>query len=106
MNLVEKEWRLHGVMMLLLTLLFVVDIATHHGFANHVLYVIVVLTYITQRVGYPMIPCAWIYVALRYAHSAVHLTANDVRVRFQIYAASGMVLVVMWTILLAQLLLA
>src|SRR5512147_2585885 len=49
MNLVEKEWRLYGVMTLLLTLLFVVDITTHHGFADHVLYVIVVLTATTSR---------------------------------------------------------
>jgi len=67
-------------------------------------YVVVILTYITQRVGYGMITCAWIYVALRYVHTAVHLTANDVRLRFQIYVASGMVLVVMWTMLLVQLL--
>ena len=51
-----------------------------------------------------MIACAWIYVALRYAHSAVHLTANDVRVRFQLFAASGIVLILMWTMLLVQLL--
>ena len=49
MKLVEKEWRLHVVMVLLLTFLFVVDIETHHGFANHVLYVIVVLTATTSR---------------------------------------------------------
>lgn len=49
MKLVEKEWRLHGAMLLLLTLLFVVDISTHHGFANHVLYVIVVLAATTSR---------------------------------------------------------
>jgi PAS domain S-box-containing protein len=56
MRLVEKEWRLHGVMLLLLTVLFVVDIATHHGFANHMLYVIVVLTATTSR--YAWMPSA------------------------------------------------
>ncbi len=49
MKLLDKEWRLHGVMLLLLTLLFVVDIETHHGFANHVLYVIVVMTATVSR---------------------------------------------------------
>lgn len=67
-------------------------------------YVIVILTYITQRVGYGMIGCAWAYVALRYVHSFVHLTGNDVRLRFQIYAASGLVLIIMWTMLLIELL--
>lgn len=43
MNLVEKEWRLVGVMLLLMVILFVVDIVTPHGFTNHVLYAAVVL---------------------------------------------------------------
>ncbi len=67
-------------------------------------YVAVILAYITQHVSYGIVFCAWSYVALRYAHSAVHLTSNDVRLRFALYAASGMVLVVMWTMLLVQLL--
>jgi hypothetical protein len=30
-------------------------------------------------VEFYMVGCAWLYVALRYAHSYVHLTTNDVR---------------------------
>jgi len=43
MNLGVREWLLYGVMLLFLMVLFVVDIATKHGFTNHVLYAVVVL---------------------------------------------------------------
>ena len=43
MSLREKEWRLGGVMLLILAVLLVVDIVTPHGFTNHVLYAAVVL---------------------------------------------------------------
>jgi hypothetical protein len=66
-------------------------------------YVAVILTYITHQVSYWMIGCAWTYVATRYVHSYVHLTANDVLVRFRVFIASGLVLLVMWVSLLARL---
>lgn len=43
MNLAETEWRLGGVMLLLMVVLFVVDTITPHGFTDHVLYATVVL---------------------------------------------------------------
>lgn len=39
---------------------------------------------------------AWLYVALRYAHSFIHCTSNRVFYRFQIFAASVAVLAVLW----------
>jgi hypothetical protein len=66
-------------------------------------YVGVLMTYVTHQVTHWLIGCAWLYVALRYAHSWVHLTRNDVVVRFSLYFASGAVLVVMWSSLLVQL---
>jgi len=66
-------------------------------------YVIVVLTYITQEVSYWMVGCAWAYVAVRYAHSYVHLTSNDVLTRFRVFMVSGVILFVMWVSLLIQL---
>jgi hypothetical protein len=69
-------------------------------------YVGIVLIYIAQQVNVWLIVCAWGYVGLRYLHSYVHLTSNDVLTRFRIYFASGLVLLVMWTSLLVQLLLA
>ena len=66
-------------------------------------YVGVILTYVTHQVSYWMITCAWAYVGLRYLHSWVHLTSNDVRVRFSLYFASAFVLLLMWATLLVQL---
>ena len=66
-------------------------------------YVGLILTYVTQQVSYWMIVCAWLYVALRYVHSYVHLTSNDVLLRFRLYFGSGIVLVVMWTSLFIKL---
>ena len=63
----------------------------------------VILVYITHQVTYWMIGCAWAYVAFRYLHSYVHLTSNNVMVRFSLYFASAFVLTVMWSTLLAAL---
>ena len=57
----------------------------------------------THQVTYWLVGCAWAYVALRYAQTWMHLTRNDVVVRFSLYFASGAVLVVMWVTLLVQL---
>jgi hypothetical protein len=50
-----------------------------------------------------LVACAWLYVALRYVHTWIHLTSNDVLLRFRIYFGSGLVLVVMWASLFVQL---
>jgi hypothetical protein len=63
----------------------------------------VVLVYVTQHVTWWMIALAWTYVAFRYLHSWVHLTSNDVRVRFGMYFASGFVLLLMWATLFVEL---
>jgi len=39
---------------------------------------------------------AWTYVALRAGHSAVHLTYNNVFHRLAVYAASNVMLIVLW----------
>jgi len=69
-----------------------------------VFYVTVILAYVTHQVGTWMVACAWVYVAMRYAHSYVHLTSNDVLTRFRLYIGSCLVLVVMWMSLLVRLL--
>lgn len=66
-------------------------------------YVGVILTYITHQVNYWLVLCAWVYVALRYLHSYVHLTSNDVMLRFRVYFTSALVLLVLWSSLLVQL---
>jgi hypothetical protein len=41
----------------------------------------------------------WAYVALRLAHSAIHLTTNRVLWRFRAFAASWLVLIAYWVVL-------
>jgi hypothetical protein len=67
-------------------------------------YVVAIMTYVTHQVTPWLVGCAWAYVGLRYAHTWVHLTKNDVIVRFSLYFASGFVLCLMWGTLLVQLL--
>ena len=67
-------------------------------------YVGVIMTYVTHQVTYFLVACAWLYAVLRYAHSFIHLSSNNVIVRFSIYFASNFVLLAMWLTLLVQLL--
>jgi len=66
-------------------------------------YVGVLMAYATKQADGWLVGCAWGYVALRYVHTYIHLTSNDVLWRFRIYLASGLVLLVLWTSLLAAL---
>jgi hypothetical protein len=68
-----------------------------------IFYVTALIAFVTHQAGYWLIGCAWAYVVLRYLHSYVHLTSNDVLTRFRLYIASGVVLLVMWSSVLAQL---
>jgi hypothetical protein len=52
--------------------------------------------YVTQRVDAAALAVAWAYVVLRALHSAVHLTYNNVFHRLTAFAASNVVLGVLW----------
>jgi hypothetical protein len=67
-------------------------------------YVLLLMLYVTHQVNTWMVGGAWLYVALRYGHSFVHLTSNNVVARFSLYFASAIVLALMWGALLVQLL--
>jgi hypothetical protein len=67
-------------------------------------YVACLVLYVTRAVDEPAIYLAWAYVALRAGHSAVHLTYNNVLHRLAVYAASSVVLLVIWIRLVAALL--
>jgi len=68
-------------------------------------HVVVILAYVTHHASWPMVALAWAYVAIRYAHSYVHLTSNDVLLRFRCYFLSNLVLASMWAGLFGLLLL-
>ena len=59
-------------------------------------YVVCVAQYITLSVDAMALYGAWAYVALRAAHTAVHLTYNNVFHRLGVYAASNVVLLALW----------
>jgi len=59
-------------------------------------YVACLTAYVSHAVSGTLVGLAWAYVALRLAHSAVHLTYNKVVHRLTVYAASNAVLVVIW----------
>lgn len=60
------------------------------------LYVIVLIAFVTQQSGWLPVLLAWAYVLLRAAHSYVHLTSNRVMLRFKLFAASWAVLFLLW----------
>jgi len=69
-------------------------------------YVASIMIYVTGQTSVWLVALGWLYVALRYLHSYIHLGSNKVMVRFRFYFLSCLVLMVMWLTLLVQLLLA
>ena len=66
-----------------------------------VLFYVACLTYfLIGHIGDLALALAWAYVGLRLVHSAIHLTYNHVRHRLSAFAASNVVLIMLWTNLL------
>jgi hypothetical protein len=59
-------------------------------------YVVCIALYVILSVDAYAVALAWLYFALRVAHSLVHLTYNNVYHRLGVYAASGVVLALLW----------
>jgi hypothetical protein len=59
-------------------------------------YIICLAVMFMGRTDVTFIMLAWSYVALRIGHSVIHLTINKVPPRFFLFAASTIVLVIMW----------
>ncbi|HEX4779313.1 MAG TPA: MAPEG family protein [Usitatibacter sp.] len=59
-------------------------------------YVACVVIYAAQLTTPGMVALAWAYVALRVVHSIVHMTYNNVRHRLAVFAASNVVLAILW----------
>ena len=66
-------------------------------FEAPVLFYVACLTlYVTGHVDTVVVALAWAFVALRAAHSAVHLTYNNVMHRLTFFALGNVVLVALW----------
>lgn len=59
-------------------------------------YVVGLIGYVTQHVDRLTLTLAWGYVALRMLHSLVHLTYNRILHRFLVFAASNLLLLILW----------
>jgi hypothetical protein len=59
-------------------------------------YVVCLAFYVTGTADARAVYLAWAYFALRAGHSLVHLTYNNVFHRLGVFAASNVVLVVLW----------
>lgn len=59
----------------------------------------IAIAFAAGRSGTLLVALAWTYVALRYVHSAIHLTTNKVIWRFRAFAASMFVLLAFWATL-------
>jgi hypothetical protein len=67
-------------------------------------YVVCVLNYVASpTVSALTLGLAWLYVALRAAHSAIHLTYNNVMHRLGVFATSNVVLAALWIVFFAEL---
>jgi hypothetical protein len=59
-------------------------------------YVVCIALYATRNVGPGAVGLAWGFVALRLAHSSIHLTSNRVLPRLAVFAASNLILMALW----------
>ena len=60
------------------------------------LYVLCVMAISVGHTPTWLVMGAWLFVVLRYIHSAIHCTYNRVMHRFRVYGASFLLLVVLW----------
>jgi hypothetical protein len=67
-------------------------------------YVLVVLAYILHKADYLFVIMAWVFVALRIVHAAIHTTSNHVGHRFQAFAAGAVILLLMWVVFAVRIL--
>lgn len=59
-------------------------------------YVVCICLYVTHLTRPGLLSLAWTYVALRVAHSLIHLTTNNVMHRLTLFGLSNVVLVTIW----------
>lgn len=80
--------------------------AYHNQFQLPVLfYVLTILALLTKHADLLFVVMAWIFVALRLAHAAIHVTTNRLIHRFGVFAAGFVVLFIMWAIFAVRILL-
>ncbi|WDR02962.1 MAPEG family protein [Devosia algicola] len=66
-------------------------------------YVACILSLSAGDTGWFDVILAWLFVALRYVHSIIHVTTNRVHRRFAVYAMGMLVLALLWLWLVIRL---
>jgi hypothetical protein len=67
-------------------------------------YVLTILAIVTRQADLLFVVLAWIFVLLRLLHAFIHITSNHMSRRFVAFAASVIVLAVMWLIFIVRIL--
>lgn len=57
------------------------------------------IAFAAGRADAALVALGWVYVASRFAHSAIHLGSNRVRWRFRVFALSWLLLIGYWALL-------
>ena len=65
-------------------------------------YVACLMYFVAGKVSIAALNIAWVYVALRFVHSAIHLTYNNVTHRLIPFAVSNVVLLAFWVLFFAS----
>jgi hypothetical protein len=79
--------------------------AYHNQFELPVLfYVLVILVLLKGQVTLALVVLAWVFVAARIVHAAIHTGTNYVPRRFQAFVVSVLALVAMWLLFALQVL--
>jgi hypothetical protein len=60
-----------------------------------IFYALVLIAFVTNEVNHVTVGLAWLYVALRFAHSLIYFTYNRVVHRFAVFTASNLVVITM-----------
>ena len=68
-------------------------------------YVLTILAWITKQADLLFVVLAWVFVALRLVHAAIHVTSNNVPRRYMTFVAGVVVLAIMWLIFIVRILL-
>jgi len=58
-------------------------------------YALVLIAFVTNEVNHITVGLAWLYVVLRFVHSMIYFTYNNVIHRFTVFATSNLVVLVM-----------
>jgi hypothetical protein len=61
-------------------------------------YVLVILALFTRKTDTLFVVLAWMFVASRLAHAAIHVTSNDVQRRFFAFLVGALILLIMWIV--------